>query len=404
MSQSTDAAPSAPPQGPNLLDVAAIQAAALLAVEASAAAAVSGPLLAALHWLQRQSRARFLLAEASGQPTAAADARAWTVQQLHRIAETHLGPDTVVPALQAVVRRAQQTGMAHVAEQVAVQAPVRAPLPFPAAAVEPAPPPVVTLSERLALSAPPSRLELPAPRRHLALSPGSPEAPPSLTDAVARAAHDTALHRIEQAAKALDRATRPADLSGAFTIALRAPDDLGLAAAWIVNHTSNAVARDEAIRRGALLLWIAERDACVVCLALAGHTANVLEGEGFDEFATFGPHRPPEPWPPGRGLTGPPRHPHCRCQTVVYFGVQAGQPDYAAVLRREAIRSILRGYSRPSESHRTRLVAAERALRSGAAANAPKSVRAYAASAVLAGKFPTRAVPVGPARQPRRAA
>lgn len=227
----------------------------------------------------------------------------------------------------------------------------------------------------------------------------TPRLDPAVT-AVARTAPATAAAHLRQAVQAVSGAQDVSGIEQALSIADRAPEALTLAAGWAVNRAANDSVTKTAAHLGAELLWIAERDACVVCTALAGHTADPAAGEGFDEFATFGPHRPPAPWPPGQPLMRPPRHPRCRCMVVVWLGSASGQPDLPASLRHEARRSILRGFSRPSESHTLRLAAASKLLGTGAY-DMPKSVRQYAAHAVAVGRFPTREVPrYSGARQP----
>lgn len=128
--------------------------------------------------------------------------------------------------------------------------------------------------------------------------------------------------------------------------------------------------------RGAQVLWVAEPNACVVCLALSGHLANPATGEWFDEEATFGrPGSAPAVWPPGQPLTRPPRHPHCRCITETWLGDVrgAGVIDLPAALRREARRSIVLGRSHPTESRAVRIDAAERLLDQGS--GLPRSVQ-----------------------------
>ena len=82
----------------------------------------------------------------------------------------------------------------------------------------------------------------------------------------------------------------------------------------------------------------------------------------------------------------PPAHPNCRC-TVEPLNA----PEYAAALRREADRSVLRGFSLESESMGTRVDAARRLIDRGV--DAPKTVVAFARRAVRAGEFPTRGRP-----------
>ncbi|MGH3992316.1 MAG: hypothetical protein ACRDSN_07590 [Pseudonocardiaceae bacterium] len=141
---------------------------------------------------------------------------------------------------------------------------------------------------------------------------------------------------------------------------------------------------DVARATGSQLVWIAERDACVHCLAYAGVTTI---GAVFPTGLTFGdrPLIPPGP------LVGPPLHPHCRCALQVL-----GPSDTAvtAALKREAKRSVLRGFSLESESQAARLRAAARLLANGS--GLPKSVEEYAGRAVRSGEFPRgREVPTG---------
>lgn len=124
------------------------------------------------------------------------------------------------------------------------------------------------------------------------------------------------------------------------------------------------------------VVWVSERDACVHCLGLAG---NVSTTGRFDGNTTFGDK--PLNWD---GFTGkPPRHPHCRCRVIAW----AGQDDMVpAALQREAQRSIVRGWSLPTESYPARIRATQRLLRSGTVL--PRSVERYGRDAVRAGRFP----------------
>jgi len=176
-----------------------------------------------------------------------------------------------------------------------------------------------------------------------------------------------------------------------------------------VAQAHNDSIQKTAALRGAQLLWVAEPDACVVCLALSGHLADPSNGQWFDEEATFGkPGSAMSVWPPNQPLKGPPRHPHCRCIPELWYGpaVAPGGPeetslynqpdvganvDLPAALRREAKRSILYGWSVPSESSTVRIDAASRLLAKGA--GLPKSVEARARAAVKKGKFDNRIHP-----------
>lgn len=126
---------------------------------------------------------------------------------------------------------------------------------------------------------------------------------------------------------------------------------------------------------GWVVMWVAERDACLVCLAYAGETTT--PGASFAETLTFGdrPMRNHEP------LTSPPKHPNCRCTLQP---LHPGDTDVPANLKREARRSVLRGWA-DDESVPAKLRAADRLLAVGA--NLPKSVEARARNAVREGRF-----------------
>lgn len=131
------------------------------------------------------------------------------------------------------------------------------------------------------------------------------------------------------------------------------------------------------------MVWVAETDACVHCLAYSGQV--VTAGDSFPSGLTYGR----KPLAPYGQLVAPPLHPYCRCHVEVLL--DAG---YAEALRREADRSVLRGFSLESESMSTRVDAANRLLEKGV--DAPKSVIAYSTKSVKAGKFATRGRPADP--------
>jgi hypothetical protein len=152
-----------------------------------------------------------------------------------------------------------------------------------------------------------------------------------------------------------------------------------------VNAASNAAAVEVGDATRSPMVWEAERDACVFCLALAG---EVVEKAG-DHFPLADLYAPT---PASMTTTSaPPLHPHCRCRLAILV-----DQSYADALKREAQRSILRGHSLPSESQAVRVRAAERLL--AADPVAPKTVKAFAAAAVKRGHFPTREVPKGDPR------
>ena len=144
----------------------------------------------------------------------------------------------------------------------------------------------------------------------------------------------------------------------------------------VVNRAGNEGVTSIADERGAPTVWVAETNACVACLAYSGLVTK--PGKSFPGGLTYGR----KSYFPDTVET-PPRHPNCRC-TVELLVSQ----EYADALRREADRSVLRGFSLESESMGTRIDAADRLI--GKGVTAPKSVKAFAAKSIKAGKFPTR--------------
>jgi hypothetical protein len=159
-----------------------------------------------------------------------------------------------------------------------------------------------------------------------------------------------------------------------------------------INTAVNLAAHDAAVEHGAELLWFAEPDACVVCLALAGSVVGA--DEDFDETATFGRH--PTPWHRSSGEPlRPPRHPRCRCRCEPWLGHAAGGgvTTLPMALKREAQRSIALGWALDSEPDSVRRDAANRLLARGA--NLPKSVKWRARHQVDHAKTFKRPVPTG---------
>jgi len=158
----------------------------------------------------------------------------------------------------------------------------------------------------------------------------------------------------------------------------RAREELKAVASSEVNNTAARASEITARSMGARgVVWVAERNACVNCIALSGQVARF--GQSFDGSLTWGDK--PLAW---SGFTGkPPRHPHCRCRLVPWDGGQE-TPD---ALKREAERSIARGWSLPSESNAARLRALDRLLRQPGTRLPPSVVR-RARAALAAGNFP----------------
>lgn len=341
MSTATVAAPQQPqPAAPaDMLALADVQAAAVLLLELEAVYAVTSPLRRALEGLRRTVNGRTLMAR-GGRPVDVAAIR----QELEQ-----LTADTLPAHLEQVVtqwaEKATSLGVRNVAEQIGG--------PLERAAVR---------------------------------------SDPAVQRAIRSSAASARSHAA-QATKLLDRGGVE-QLPAVLSRAQQAVTALETGTTWAVNRAANDVPQQVAKRHRYELLWVAERDACVVCQALAGHIADPFTGQGFDETATFGTSPAPDIWPPGMPLMRPPRHPRCRCQCVVWLG--SAQPDLPSALQREAKRSVLKGWSQPSESNAARLRAAQKLLANGGG-GLPKSVQAEARVAVRRGRFTSRTVPTGTA-------
>lgn len=196
-------------------------------------------------------------------------------------------------------------------------------------------------------------------------------------------------------AQRLARSTRINTWSDAVRLtgkATQAVASVDRSAATVVSTALNDAVSQVATQSGARILWVAEPNACVVCLKLSGHLADPATGRWFDETATFGkPGSAPDVWPPGEPLRSPPRHPHCRCVTQPWWGAAPGTPgvvDLPAALQREAKRSVLLGRALPTESNNVRIDAADRLLRLGS--GLPKTVEVRSRHAVKTGRFSNR--------------
>lgn len=198
-----------------------------------------------------------------------------------------------------------------------------------------------------------------------------------------RATHEVARRRVDLGTAVLGQSTTLVEAQTGLALA-NPGVNVSRHARWVTNRVSNEgiTVVGEADPRS-VLVWRAERDACVHCLAYQGH-ARV--GGSYPAGLTFG-KKPLSTSP----VLMPPLHPNCRCtQWVLARDVaQAVQES----LLREAQRSILRGWSVESESNTVRVDAARRLLAKNP--TMPKSVQAYARSAVKAGEFKRgRAIPM----------
>jgi hypothetical protein len=91
------------------------------------------------------------------------------------------------------------------------------------------------------------------------------------------------------------------------------------------------------------VVWVAERDACVVCLAYAG---QISADRTWPGGLTFDPKRVVHR---GEPFVGPPAHPHCRCDVQLVASVGSAKL-LATSLQREAQRSIAKGWALPGEA------------------------------------------------------
>lgn len=157
-------------------------------------------------------------------------------------------------------------------------------------------------------------------------------------------------------AQALPQILRPGDHKTVMVIVGKLNEAGNIAerdTRWAVNAAYNQSFRDRADAQRVPVVWVAEFDACLHCLAYSGEVAQ--PGRPFPLNLTF--YRDPSgeakplKHPPGRVLWGPPLHPNCRCSLELYLGSQ-GYPvmpweteefTVAQALRREAERTVLRG-------------------------------------------------------------
>ncbi|MGY6019585.1 hypothetical protein [Streptomyces spinosirectus] len=128
--------------------------------------------------------------------------------------------------------------------------------------------------------------------------------------------------------------------------------------AWTVHRAINDGAAQVADHHSARLLWVAEADACVICLAYAGRLSG-RDGR-FPGGLSMDPHSRSTR---AAALDGPPAHVNCRCRAVPWpsgWDVSPGSlPD---LLREDAWRSVAAGRGRPSEPVAARRRAAQALL------------------------------------------
>lgn len=209
---------------------------------------------------------------------------------------------------------------------------------------------------------------------------------PDELDDIDSGALDAAREEVSKAVNHMAGAETAEDVETAFAVARRSVTRTERAARSGVNRGLSAGTSEVAAATGTQRLWIAERDACLHCLAYAG----LVAGTGADGR--------PAPFPGGRTfarksyhpepVANPPLHPNCRCRVRLWRAEWDGDGETSVpeALRREALRSVLRGWSLPSESERARLDAARRLLERGGL-NMPKSVQDYARRSIRQGSF-----------------
>jgi hypothetical protein len=181
---------------------------------------------------------------------------------------------------------------------------------------------------------------------------------------------------------------RYGDVQAVLGMARKALNRADSTATWVVHRAHNeGVARavERAASRGTqvVMLWRAERGACVFCLSLAGALAG--PGEAFQPIVEVAdPSQIPD-----HPVHEPPAHPWCRCKLEAWYGPTEADltaVDLPVALRREAQRSLASGAAKGS---RPNLLRAAARLLDVADLLIPKTVRKRARHAVEAGHFPT---------------
>jgi len=229
-----------------------------------------------------------------------------------------------------------------------------------------------------------------------------------LVDRAVKNTQETVSRRYQQADRVLSvvRGTNHGDLMTGIAVANQAVTSIERTARWVVNRESNNGVRKVSTALDADLMWVAERDACLACIAYSG--VRAAAGQAFPPDLTYGT-KPITPWPDGI-LELPPLHPNCRCRVTPWLGhdvagaLDASVPGWAEgresaavalsdALKREAQRSVLKGWSLESEPNALRIRAADQLLKRGV--NLPKSVQETARRAVIRNQFASRSVPKG---------
>jgi hypothetical protein len=153
-------------------------------------------------------------------------------------------------------------------------------------------------------------------------------------------------------------------------------------------NVANAMRATATANKARQEVWIAERDACVRCTAYAGRVVD--KGDDWPGGLSWDPNSKD----PGAAGVRPPLHPNCRCRPVPWdeSWKRPGEVSLPEAAKREAERSIARGFSLPGESNVSRIRALKELLSTNPAL--PKTVVAAARKAAAKGEFPKgRSVP-----------
>jgi len=148
----------------------------------------------------------------------------------------------------------------------------------------------------------------------------------------------------------------------------------------VADYTDQVLTQAASLGDEWVTIWVAERDACVRCLAYQGLYVTPATGQRFPGGRTWGPRwksvvsRPDFRGPGWREVGDDGEHegshPHCRCELRIVK--RAHVHTLAAGLKREATRSAAKGWARPTEGDTVRAAAAKHVLASRA--TLPKSV------------------------------
>lgn len=147
----------------------------------------------------------------------------------------------------------------------------------------------------------------------------------------------------------------------------------------VADHTEQQLDQAASLGDEWVCIWVAERDACVRCLAYQGLYVTPAAGQLFPGGRTWGPRwksvigRPDFRGPGWREVDDGEHegsHPHCRCELRVVRRTNVRL--LATGLKREAARSAAKGWARPTEGDTARVAAAKHVL--ATKATLPQSV------------------------------